>query len=102
MPYATLEICLAQFWSSLDPSEVEVEIKFHGVVCSISGENQGGQGATSGSGGDLVCVNGSGGFARLDFWCGVRREEIVAEVSLGEDNFATSREVESNKSSGNS
>ena len=28
----TLELCLAQFWSSLGPTELEVELTFHGLV----------------------------------------------------------------------
>ncbi|KAI8919806.1 subtilase family-domain-containing protein [Powellomyces hirtus] len=83
LPSVTLEICLAQFWSSLEPSEVDVEITFHGIFCAVSGGHQAGLSVTSGSGGDLACVSAAGGFARLDFFAGVRREEVKAGLSLG-------------------
>ncbi|KAI8818578.1 subtilase family-domain-containing protein [Fimicolochytrium jonesii] len=82
LPNATLEVCLAQFWSSLNTSEVEVEIKLHGIITTISSHNQGANSVTSGSGGDLTVVNAAGGFARLDFWTGLRKEEVHADVSL--------------------
>ncbi|KAJ3151615.1 tripeptidyl-peptidase II Tpp2 [Geranomyces michiganensis] len=82
LPSATLEVCLAQFWSSLDPSEVDVEITFHGVSCAVSGCHQSGSSATTGSGGDLAIVNAAGGFARLDLTAGIRREQVSAGISL--------------------
>ncbi|TPX63343.1 hypothetical protein SpCBS45565_g06696 [Spizellomyces sp. 'palustris'] len=83
LSYATLEVCLAQFWSSLESSRVDVELKFHGIFASVSTGNQGGLGATTGSGGDLVMLNsGNNGFTRVDLWTGVRKEEISLSVTL--------------------
>ncbi|KAI8995893.1 subtilase family-domain-containing protein [Gaertneriomyces semiglobifer] len=81
--YTTLEVCLAQFWSSLDPSVVDVELKFHGIQCSFSNNHNSGYGAATGTGGDLVYLNsGNNGFTRVDVCSGIRREEITASATL--------------------
>ncbi|KAJ3146766.1 tripeptidyl-peptidase II Tpp2 [Geranomyces variabilis] len=82
LPSVTLEVCLAQFWSSLEPSEVDVEITFHGISCAVSGCHQSGLSATSGSGSELSIVNAAGGFARLDLIAGIRKEQVSAGISL--------------------
>ncbi|KAJ3022226.1 tripeptidyl-peptidase II Tpp2 [Thoreauomyces humboldtii] len=80
LPYVTMEICLAQFWSSLGDSEVDVEVEFHGVNVAISSGNQSPAGFTNGS--DLTLVNQAGGFARLDYWSALRTETVSASASL--------------------
>nr|KAJ3422634.1 tripeptidyl-peptidase II Tpp2 [Polyrhizophydium stewartii] len=83
LPNATIEVCLAQFWSSLDPSTVSVELKFHGLLASFSGTANAGTSVTLGSGGDLQYINpGSHGFTRVDVAAPVRNEELVPSVSL--------------------
>lgn len=58
---------------------MDVEIKFHGIFVGVGGDNQGG-----GVGAARELVLGGSGFGRVDVWCGVRREEVVPSVSLGE------------------
>ncbi|KAL5039454.1 hypothetical protein BDV3_002950 [Batrachochytrium dendrobatidis] len=83
LPNVTIELCLAQFWSSLDPSTVSVELKFHGLLASASASTTGGNGLSSGSGGDLMYINpGSNGFARVDITAPVRNESISPSISL--------------------
>ncbi|KAJ1338999.1 hypothetical protein BSLG_006138 [Batrachochytrium salamandrivorans] len=83
LPNVTIELCLAQFWSSLDPSTVSVELKFHGVLAAASSSTMGGNGVSSGSGGDLIYVNpGSNGFSRIDVVAPIRHESIAPSVSL--------------------
>ena len=77
-------MCLAQFWSSPGRTNVSIEVKFHGILCSVSGSTSGGLGASSGSGGDLVYLNsGNHGFARVDVSAPIRKEVVSPSVSLG-------------------
>ncbi|KAJ3047136.1 tripeptidyl-peptidase II Tpp2 [Rhizophlyctis rosea] len=83
LPNVTLEVCLAQFWSSPGKTNVSIELKFHGILCSVSGSTSGGLGASSGSGGDLVYLNsGNHGFARVDVSTPIRKEIVSPSVSL--------------------
>ncbi|KAJ3292192.1 tripeptidyl-peptidase II Tpp2 [Borealophlyctis nickersoniae] len=83
LPNVTLEVCLAQFWSSPGTTSVSIELKFHGILCSVSGSTSGGLGASSGTGGDLVYLNsGNHGFARVDVATPLRKEEVAPTVSL--------------------
>lgn len=62
----TLEICLAQFWSSLGNHKVSLEITFHGV-----------QIANNVAGGSGISINGSNAFTRLDIVSSIRREDDI-------------------------
>ncbi|RIA92162.1 subtilase family-domain-containing protein [Glomus cerebriforme] len=66
----TLEVCLAQFWSSLGNHTVSLEFVFHGIQVATNN-------------GDTVCVNGGDAFTRVDVVAPVRREdEINPSISL--------------------
>ncbi|RHZ83471.1 hypothetical protein Glove_92g7 [Diversispora epigaea] len=67
----TLEICLAQFWSSLGSHKVSLEISFHGAQIINN----------SASGCD-VFINGNDFFTRLDIVSPVRRDEINPSIQL--------------------
>ena len=77
-----MELCLAQFWSSLKQTTVSVELKFHSLLCSASGEVLGGFGAGSGCSDVLSLSSGVHGFTRLDVTSQLRKEDIAPSVSL--------------------
>ncbi|KAJ3043557.1 tripeptidyl-peptidase II Tpp2 [Rhizophlyctis rosea] len=78
-----LEVCLAQFWSSLGKTNVSIELKFHGILAAVSVATSGGLGSSSGSGGDLVYLNsGNHGFSRVDLCAPVRKEVVSPSVSF--------------------
>lgn len=81
LPGVTMELCLAQFWSSLGDSTVSVEMKFHGLQIL--------QPSTSDSpnGGLLYLNSGNDGVSRLDVMATLRKEEVVPSVSLGRYSF---------------
>ncbi|KAJ1722431.1 hypothetical protein LPJ53_003157 [Coemansia erecta] len=56
---ATLEVCVAQFWSQLGSHEVDVFVSFNGIVPAAS--------ALSGGQSSAVVVNGNSGIVRTDF-----------------------------------
>lgn len=68
LPGVTLEVCLAQFWSSIGESNVDVEIKFHGVGLKA---------------GEIVLNSGNNGIQRVDLAVSLRKEEVSPSVSLG-------------------
>ncbi|CAG8458801.1 9948_t:CDS:2 [Ambispora gerdemannii] len=69
----TLEVCLAQFWSSLGNHAVSLEFTFHGIQLAnhtANGEN-------------VAFINGGDAFTRLDIVASVRREdEINPSINL--------------------
>ncbi|GES95610.1 tripeptidyl-peptidase 2-like [Rhizophagus clarus] len=68
----TLEICLAQFWSSLGNHTVSLDFVFHGLQIINNTNN-----------GDTIYVNGGEAFTRIDVVAPVRREdEIHPSISL--------------------
>ncbi|CAG8643412.1 13260_t:CDS:2, partial [Cetraspora pellucida] len=63
----TMEICLAQFWSSIGNHDMSLEFVFHGIQISNS--------ALSGS--KSVFINGGCPYTRLDIVAPVKREEGI-------------------------
>ncbi|KAJ3315943.1 tripeptidyl-peptidase II Tpp2 [Boothiomyces sp. JEL0838] len=83
LPNVTLEVCLAQFWSTLDPSAVTIEIKFHGILVSASSIAHGTYGISGTSGGHLIPINsGLNGFTRLDAYAPLRREDFAPKITF--------------------
>lgn len=78
-----MELCLAQFWSSLERSSVTIEIKFHGIFCTASEDALGGYGSSAGCSDELHISSGTNGFTRLDVSAMIRKEEISPSISLG-------------------
>lgn len=78
-----MELCLAQFWSSLERSSVTVEIRFHGIFCTASEDALGVYGSSSGCSQDLSLNCGINGFTRIDVSAMIRKQEIAPSVSLG-------------------
>ncbi|KAJ2368875.1 hypothetical protein IW150_005296 [Coemansia sp. RSA 2607] len=72
---ATLEVCVAQFWSQLGSHEVDVFVSFNGIVPSSA--------ALSGGQSSAVVINGNSGIMRADFAALVCPEyKISPSVSL--------------------
>ncbi|KAJ2161782.1 hypothetical protein GGF46_001204 [Coemansia sp. RSA 552] len=74
---ATLEVCLAQFWSQVGAHEIDVRISFSGVLpasggCAYAGKDQ----LRSG-----VVVNGNYTVARADFTASVKPEYSIKPVA---------------------
>ena len=65
-PMKTIEVCIAQFWSSLGSFEVELEIEFHGVISSSQN----------------VTLNGSRMFARIDVSSHLQQEKVSPSASF--------------------
>jgi tripeptidyl-peptidase-2 len=83
VPGMTMEVCLAQFWSSLGSSNVTFELKFHGIVCSVSGTATGSDLIAAGATGEGLFLNSSNnGFTRLDISATLRKEHISFSASL--------------------
>ncbi|KAJ3325149.1 tripeptidyl-peptidase II Tpp2 [Boothiomyces sp. JEL0866] len=83
IPNVTLEVCLAQYWSSLDPSSVTIEIKFHGILVSASSVTHGTFGICGTAGGNLIPINsGLNGFTRLDAFAPIRREDFAPKITF--------------------
>jgi tripeptidyl-peptidase-2 len=78
----TMELCLAQFWSTLDASTVNVEISFHSILASTTSTIQPSFGIGSAAGGELLLSTASSGVSRLDVYCPIRREEIAPKITL--------------------
>ncbi|KAJ1557325.1 tripeptidyl-peptidase II Tpp2 [Nowakowskiella sp. JEL0078] len=68
LPSTTIELCLAQFWSSPGPTTISVKVKFHGILTSATG--------------NTVWFPGASGFARVDLVSGIRREELAYSASI--------------------
>ena len=83
LPNVTMELCLAQFWSSLERSSVTIEIKFHGIFCTASDNALGNYGASAGCSDELLISSGINGFTRIDVSAMIRKQEITPSVSLG-------------------
>ncbi|TPX35306.1 hypothetical protein SmJEL517_g02335 [Synchytrium microbalum] len=79
-PGVTMELCIAQFWSSLGKTRLSVEIKFHGIYLSTS-SNVGGNASTQGSG-VLWLNSGNHGFSRLEVRAPIRKEDVQISISL--------------------
>ncbi|CAG8610460.1 383_t:CDS:2, partial [Dentiscutata heterogama] len=63
----TMEICVAQYWSSIGNHDVSLEFIFHGIQISNNAI----------SGNKTVFINGGVPFTRLDITAPVRREEGI-------------------------
>lgn len=93
LPNVTLEVfsdliqlCLAQFWSSLESSKVTISLKFHGIQCSVSSGASASYGAVGSSGGcDLLINAGINGHSRIDVYSGLRLENFVPKITFGTD-----------------
>lgn len=76
-----MEICLAQFWSSLNSSVVDIEIKFSGVFSAVSNLTNGF--SHGGNGSELNLLDtGNAGFSRIDVVSTIRRQELNPSISL--------------------
>ncbi|RIB23882.1 subtilase family-domain-containing protein [Gigaspora rosea] len=64
---ATMEICVAQYWSSIGNHDISLEFVFHGIQIANN--------AISGS--KTVFINGGSPFTRLDITAPVRREDGI-------------------------
>ncbi|KAJ3367562.1 tripeptidyl-peptidase II Tpp2, partial [Kappamyces sp. JEL0680] len=79
---ATMEICLAGYWSSAHVPSASFEIKFHSILVSASSKIQSNYGAASGNGGNLLLGSGLDGITRLDIQAPIRRETISPKLEL--------------------
>ncbi|WBW72871.1 tripeptidyl-peptidase II Tpp2 [Schizosaccharomyces osmophilus] len=68
----TLELCMAQWWSSLEPMTLDIDVNFHGIQILNGSE---------------ITLHGNKGLERLDC-ISVRREKFKPEISL--DKFTES------------
>jgi tripeptidyl-peptidase-2 len=75
LPGTTLEVTLAQFWSSLGDSALDVELTFHGVQLSSNG---GGGGALASS----IALDGSSGAKKLMVRALFSREKVKPTAKL--------------------
>jgi tripeptidyl-peptidase-2 len=82
IPGVSLEICLAQFWSSLDSTIVSLDVKFHSILCSTSQGTQSSYGVGRGSGGALLVNSGIYGFTRLDMSSPLGQETILPAITF--------------------
>ena len=62
----TLEVCLAQYWSSIGVTQCDIEVTFHGVVPSS----------------EVIGLNGSDVATRLSVETPLRAERVAPEASL--------------------
>ncbi|KAJ2723445.1 hypothetical protein GGI07_002647 [Coemansia sp. Benny D115] len=70
---ATLEVCLAHFWSQLDSHEVDVLVEFSGIVPASAPLGDGGSGT--------IVLNGNSGVERVDFAALVRPEYKITPTA---------------------
>jgi tripeptidyl-peptidase-2 len=83
LPGVTMELCLAQFWSSLDASTVSVEVKFHSILASLNSSTLGHYGAAGNTGTDSLLINsGNNGFSRLEIFSPLGRETVTPKVTF--------------------
>ena len=66
LPGETLEVCLAQFWSSLGASSLQVRLQFRGALPSPS----------------QVCLRAAAGPQRLDVRCHILSETLEPKAEL--------------------
>ena len=81
IPGMTMEVCLAQFWSSLNSTNVKLSIKFSGLLLSTSSESVLRHSCTN-SGDSLLINSGNHGFTRLNVFNTIRKEEYNFNLSL--------------------
>jgi tripeptidyl-peptidase-2 len=73
----TLEITIAQFWSSLGDSTLDIELIFHGIdIKTNSGSGNGSSGANG------VVIDGAGGSVKVIARAPFRREKIKPSAKL--------------------
>ena len=82
LPGVTLEVCLAQFWSTLGGSSISMDVKFHSVLCNSSSQTQSIRGCTGVAGGELSLNSGFNGFTRLDIFTPMSKQQISSKVTL--------------------
>ena len=82
LPGVTLEVCLAQFWSTLDKSNISLDVKFHSVLCAASSQTQSINGCSGITGGELLVNSGINGFTRLDLSTPLGKEQISPKMTL--------------------
>ncbi|MEW5318316.1 MAG: hypothetical protein WDW38_009545 [Sanguina aurantia] len=75
---STMEVTLAQFWSSLGDSSLTYEIQFHGVGLASSGDASEEGGSSAGG----VAVDGSEGMRKILLTAPLRNERIKPEAKL--------------------
>lgn len=75
----TLELTLAQFWSSLGGVTLEVDLTFHGVLVEPA---VGGAGGGSGGGSGVVVIDGASGAAKIHLRAPLRRERMKPTAKL--------------------
>ena len=76
-----LELTLAPYWQSTGTRTVDIDIKFHGLICSVSGNTCPG-GSNGGQSSGLVLNSGLTGFTRVDMLAPLRKEDLSISVSL--------------------
>jgi tripeptidyl-peptidase II len=82
-PNVTMEICLAQFWSSLGSGAVSIDLKFHSVSVALSTEANASFGASFGQmGGELAFSPSLHGFQRVDISSHMRTEFVNPKLSF--------------------
>ncbi|KAJ2721392.1 hypothetical protein GGI07_004003 [Coemansia sp. Benny D115] len=70
---ATLEVCLAQFWSELGSHEVDILVEFSGIVLASAPLGDGSSGT--------IVLNGNSGVERADFTALVRPEYKISPTA---------------------
>jgi tripeptidyl-peptidase-2 len=66
VPGSSLEVCLAQFWSSLGDTVVDLEVIFHSLIANSS----------------EVTIHGAKNWSRVDVWSPTRVENLSPAASL--------------------
>ncbi|KAJ3371623.1 tripeptidyl-peptidase II Tpp2 [Kappamyces sp. JEL0680] len=82
LPGVTLEVCLAQFWSCLDETQLSVQMVFHSILASSTSSVQAGYGVGSNSGGELWISSGIDGVSRIDVTTPLSVEKINPKLSF--------------------
>lgn len=80
LPSQTLELCVAQFWSSAGDTVVDIDIEFRGLWVSGGAGTMG----VGNLGGGSVWVNGATGpmGARVEVWSPLRKEKLNLSASF--------------------
>ncbi|KAJ3337523.1 tripeptidyl-peptidase II Tpp2 [Gonapodya sp. JEL0774] len=86
VPGVVMEVCLAQFWSSLGASTVSVELEFHGIHITGSpaspGTSAGSVGGVGWGAGGGLFFNGGDGVGRMEAFAPLRKETFTPAVAF--------------------
>jgi tripeptidyl-peptidase-2 len=83
LPGVTLDLCLCQFWKKFEPLLVTVEISFHSILLSASGDTQGVAGISGSAGSTLLINAANNGFSRFDVSTPICRELVAPKITFG-------------------